>query len=243
MFLTPRWLASHVFVVALIAAFVAAGLWQLERLDRRRAENERIEARLDESVDLSGVDPATSELEFVRVTMEGSYDTDRARDILVGNRVANGSPGFWIWSVFDLADGSEIMVNRGFANRAAVLQGGDRLDPPPGPTLVAGRLRRGIDSGSLSDDGFEITRPDAALIASDRSVDSRFDPSLYVEVISQEPDDVDAIEPVPAPELGDGPHLSYAFQWFTFAILGTVGYGLVLRRITRGDAARGDVPY
>src|SRR2546428_9648425 len=34
----------------------------------------------------------------------------------------------------------------------------------------------------------------------------------------------------PAPELGDGPHLSYAIQWFAFAGIVIVGMGALLRK-------------
>ena len=36
--------------------------------------------------------------------------------------------------------------------------------------------------------------------------------------------------PAPIPELDDGPHLSYAFQWFAFATIATVGYVILVRR-------------
>lgn len=241
MFRTPKWIASHVFVAVLIAVCIVAGFWQLDRLDQRREANGLIEDRLTRTVRLADVDSESAELEYTRVALSGTYDPDRSRDILVGNRVANGGPGFWIWSVFDTSDGAEILVNRGFVGRALVL-GGGVPSPPTGPVEIVGRLREGIGGGALSTDGIEVSRPDAALVADDRAVSTRLDPSLYVEVIAQEPADGPDIEPVPAPDLGDGPHLSYAFQWFTFATIGVVGYALVLRRIRRGDAARGDVP-
>jgi surfeit locus 1 family protein len=34
---------------------------------------------------------------------------------------------------------------------------------------------------------------------------------------------------VPPPPLGDGPHLSYALQWFAFATVALVGYVAWLR--------------
>ncbi|NNE94888.1 MAG: hypothetical protein HKN24_02565 [Acidimicrobiales bacterium] len=37
--------------------------------------------------------------------------------------------------------------------------------------------------------------------------------------------------PIPLPDQDNGPHLSYAVQWAMFAVLGTVVYGLLLRRI------------
>ena len=40
--------------------------------------------------------------------------------------------------------------------------------------------------------------------------------------------------PVPDPDLSDGAHLSYAFQWFFFSAGAVVVYGLILRRAAAG---------
>jgi surfeit locus 1 family protein len=43
---------------------------------------------------------------------------------------------------------------------------------------------------------------------------------------------------LPEPELDEGPHLSYAVQWFVFATIAAVGYPLVLRRLSRRGPGR-----
>jgi cytochrome oxidase assembly protein ShyY1 len=42
---------------------------------------------------------------------------------------------------------------------------------------------------------------------------------------------------VPRPELDEGPHLSYAVQWFTFGTIALVGFVVLARREAR-DVAR-----
>jgi surfeit locus 1 family protein len=39
------------------------------------------------------------------------------------------------------------------------------------------------------------------------------------------------------PELDEGPHRSYAFQWFSFAVIAVVGAGIVIRSDRRDRAA------
>ncbi len=40
-----------------------------------------------------------------------------------------------------------------------------------------------------------------------------------------------ATRPGAPPDVTDGgPHLAYAIQWFSFALIGVVGYGLLIRR-------------
>ncbi len=47
--------------------------------------------------------------------------------------------------------------------------------------------------------------------------------------------------PAPLPELSEGPHLSYAVQWFTFATIALVGFVIVaLREGRESSAARAD---
>ena len=67
---------------------------------------------------------------------------------------------------------------------------------------------------------------------------------VYVEVISAARPSGSMIElnpdccgispvPLPPPELNAGPHLGYALQWFSFALVAIVGYTLVLRHQAR----------
>jgi surfeit locus 1 family protein len=49
----------------------------------------------------------------------------------------------------------------------------------------------------------------------------------------------DLPEPAPLPELDEGPHLSYAIQWFTFATIALVGYVVLSRRDRREDRTVG----
>ena len=60
---------------------------------------------------------------------------------------------------------------------------------------------------------------------------------VVIQATSTEPPDApDVLTPVPVPDLGDGPHLSYAVQWFLFAAVAVIGYPLLLRRQAREAA-------
>ncbi|MGI9608288.1 MAG: SURF1 family protein [Acidimicrobiales bacterium] len=243
MFLTPRWLASHLFAATLIVAFIGAGFWQVDRLGQRQETNERIEARLALPVEgvssLAGL--AADDVEFRPLLITGEFDD--VRRILVANRSDEGSPGFWDWTVFAHDDG-EVIVNRGFVPRAFVVDEGHAPVPPSRPVTLEGVARVGLDSGKLSVRGGEVSRPNAVLAAEQLELTATLPANVYVQLLAQDP----MVEPgdprpVPIPELSDGPHRSYAFQWFTFATIGLVGYAAVLLRIRRGDQSRGDVPH
>ena len=250
MFLTPRWFASHIFVALLITAFIAAGFWQINRLGQRQANNERVTQRLDSVVTLDDAVAATGgiadELDFRRVQVTGQFDN--SREILIANRSREGVAGFWMWTVFVEDDGSELVVNRGFIDRAAILMLPDvgiaaRITGESTPLTLQGLLRLGDLDARLSEDGNQLTRPDAEQAKALLGVDSELPTEIYLQLEAQEPARrSDVPINLPLPDLSEGPHRSYAFQWFTFATIGVVGYGLTLRRIARGDQARGDVP-
>jgi cytochrome oxidase assembly protein ShyY1 len=54
---------------------------------------------------------------------------------------------------------------------------------------------------------------------------------MYVDLIASTPAEAtDLPEPVATPDLSEGNHLSYAVQWFIFAIAVAVGWVLAVRR-------------
>jgi surfeit locus 1 family protein len=66
-----------------------------------------------------------------------------------------------------------------------------------------------------------------------QQVDERLLP-IYVDLKAQQPAQAGPLpEPLPAPELSEGPHLDYAGQWFIFATLTMIVYPLLLRRVAR----------
>ncbi len=249
MFFTPRWLASHAFVAALIVAFVVAGFWQINRLNERQETNARVTARMGDVwrlEDLLAENLAADELEFRRVQVTGEFDL--GDEILIANRSDEGEPGFWAWTPFKVnsddglspwSGSARLIVNRGFVPRSVVLGLDGAADPQSvsansGPVIIEGLLRLGDLDARVSEDGTQLTRPDVGTAAAELDIDSVLPGDLYIALEAQEPARTqDLPRPIPTPDLGEGPHRSYAFQWFTFATIGLIGYGLVLRRISR----------
>ncbi len=232
--LRPRWIGFHLLVLAAVVLMVNLGFWQLRRLDERREFNatvtERIEqgpVPLDAVLDEAGDDPES--VEWRQVTASGSYLPDQ---ILVFNRSQGGRPGDNVVTPLELDDGRIVLVNRGFVPLG--------LDVPPAPTTpveVLGRARPSEERrrGQLTDaaDGpvTEVRRLEIERIAP--QLPGEVVP-VYVDlVLSEPPAGPDDPTPVPAPELDEGPHLSYAVQWFIFAACVVVGWVLAVRRSVR----------
>ena len=242
--LRPRWLLSHLLVVAAIVAMILLGLWQLHRLDERRDHNALVEDRLAEpeveltdllaSVGAGGA--GVADLRFRQVVVVGEFATQD--EILVANRTLDGAPGFWVLTPLVAAEGNyTVVVNRGFVNRSIALAGDlSVFDPPDGQVRVHGYLETSRGGGVVVDDqGIrQMSRPDLEAYA--EAIGTPLSP-VWIQV-SESPT---PLQPVPAPDIGEGPHFSYAIQWFIFTAIAVIGYPLVLRRVLRGSAERGDV--
>jgi surfeit locus 1 family protein len=235
--LAPRWLALHVVVAGLAALFVGLGLWQLDRLEQRRAFERTVadrQARPPAALDRL---PAAggAELEYRRVVMEGRYLPDG--DVVLIGRALEGRPGNHVLTPLSPADGPLVMVDRGWVPFDPEGRVPAVAEAPAGPVRVTGVLLPTEGSGEVrpAEAGPPriLTTVDLVLL-DERSRTQVAD--LYLHLTAQEPAQprgVPRLAPVRALEEGP-PHLSYAIQWFAFAAIGTIGYAALLRRERRG---------
>jgi cytochrome oxidase assembly protein ShyY1 len=232
--LRPRWLLSHLLVALLVCALVSLGLWQLRRLDEKRDRNALVESRQEEPVapveDLLAPGATGADVDaarYRRVTATGTYDTGDT--VTVRNRTQDGAAGAWLVTPLALTSGDRVGVIRGFVGLAA--DGSAVVAPvPAGDVTVTGQV--------VAPDRLDGTAPRdlAPLLAGDGTL-----PALVLAESSDPPEPAgaevggdagrDSILAVAPPELSEGPHLSYAVQWFIFTAIAVVGYPLVLRRV------------
>jgi cytochrome oxidase assembly protein ShyY1 len=242
----PLWKYLLLVVVLVLGSL---GVWQLDRSgqaqERVTAQTTRLEAEPAPADDiLAGLSlddtEALAELEFRRVVASGTWRP--ADEVLQRGRSHAGQTGFHVLTPLDLADGSTVIVRRGwvpFDNdlRPPVTDAA----PPAGPVVVEGYLERSIPQPT----GLVAQRDPA-----DGELDIVFNADLsrlgvqfggevlpmLVHLDQQVPTPVSALPiPAPRPELDAGPHLNYAIQWFLFALIGSGMYALWLRRRLQGD--------
>lgn len=248
--LRPRWLLSHLFVAAVLVAFVSAGLWQLRRLDERRETNARVEERfstepseITDVVTLTADEATVDAAEYRRVVATGTYAAED--QVLIANRTQDGAPGYWVVTPLQLADGSAVAVNRGWVSFGETdLDGAGREYPPPGGEVTVtgiARLsqeREGIGVADAAEGRLTtLNRVDVGRI--DQQSDLELLP-VVLDLVTADPEPADPPRPLDPPELSEGPHQSYAVQWFLFATVVIVGYPLALRRIAHQRLGGGD---
>ena len=249
--LRTKWIVRHAVVAVLVVSMTLLGLWQLRRLDDRRTYNALVASR--EHLPAAAVqdilpatarvgDHAVTAVLYRSVAARGTYEDSDT--VVVENHTLDGRSGGWVLTPMRLPDGSAVVVNRGFIdfNEAGVL-----VAPP----AVAGVVTvRGLVFPSERRGSFGPTDPSAGRLKVLARVDlDRLQVQVgyhllpaYLQLGSSAPPERPVatgdpvLEPLPAPVLDEGPHFSYAVQWFIFTAIAAGGYPLLLRRVARDQA-------
>lgn len=241
--LQPKWILSHLFVATMVVTMIGLGFWQLDRLDQRKDRNAEVSARTAQpvvGVDDLGIQPGdydgAADLEFRRAAATGTYRADE--EVIVRSRSLNGAAGSWVLTPLETGDGTVVVVNRGWIPNSGELTAvPPDFAAPDGEVTVEGLVRETETRGSIGatdpDEGTltDLARADVARL--DQQIDGDALP-FWLQLQAQDPALTAADpSPVPAPPLDEGPHLSYAVQWFTFSAMTVVVYALILRRRAR----------
>lgn len=205
-----RDLTLGVAAVLVAALCVRLGIWQLDRLGQRRARNAAQAARLAlPALDIQGgghgvtADSARQR----RVVVHGVYDFAAERSW--PGRSFEGTPGVALITPLRLSDGSQVLVDRGWV-------------PSPDAFHVDHALYREADTATANGIAFVPPRG-----RGDVSVEG------FLPFVIQ----LESPEPArglprrwPPPTFDNGPHLSYAIQWFSFAVIALVGTAALIRK-------------
>lgn len=227
-------MSRRLWVFCLIAAaaaavFIRLGVWQIGRLHERRARNAEIAAQQRDAPVAFGALPADTALAHYRAaTLAGRYDYEH--ELVLATRTRQGSPGVELLTPVRVAGtDTAVLVDRGW------------VYSPDGSTVDRTRWREG-DSARIA--GYVELYPADAGVTS-----SSFGPRIIRRASRSE---IAARVPYPvAPYfliatsktskgahparrdslmLGEGPHFSYAVQWFCFAAIAVGGAAAVVFR-------------
>ncbi|HZJ08798.1 MAG TPA: SURF1 family protein [Trueperaceae bacterium] len=249
--LRPRWIFGHLLAAGLVALFIALGLWQVRRLDQRQAHNAIVIERsarqalpLDEA--LAESEAAGEVLEYLPVTVEGEFAPEH--EVLLRGRSIAGQPGFNVLTplVLDGQDGTAtktaVLVERGWVPYENDSVPVIAAPPPAGDVEVAGRLRAPTTRPPGASGRFAPRDPTEGALVQTYYVDvQRLAMQMPFELLgayvqrtgSEPPQPAQLPLPLPEPEVDEGPHRGYAIQWFSFAVIGVVGYAILLRKVWR----------
>lgn len=229
---TRRGVIGGMLVVLVAIVCVRLGLWQLDRLEQRRARNEAYRDAIALPVlELSGdtleaVLRRPSRYVYRRARITG--EPDPAREVVWRGRSLDGRPGVNLLTPYRL-DGAVVLVNRGWApspDAAHVELARFRepfASPPVGVLIPLVDVPDVAVARTLNLDGtrvLSVQRPEASALTDHL-------PGLLPVYVQQLPGPGDPPAParLPIPDLAaEGPHLGYALQWFGFAVIACIGF-------------------
>jgi surfeit locus 1 family protein len=234
---------AAIFAVVAALVFGRLGVWQLHRLSERRARNAGLAARLQTpAVDFAKLPADSTGAHWRRAAVRGTYDFDY--QIVLSGRTHDGSPGVQILTpLHPDGGGTAVLVNRGwvYSPDAASVDLG-KWDEPPHAT-VSGYVEdfvhggRGISRLPSHPNTWTRLEGDELRTAFPFPIAPYYLVALDPMVESRQVQGIASSTPVrlTLPVMDDGPHLTYAIQWFTFAVVALVGVGtLIAQDIKRG---------
>ena len=221
-----------VLIVGALAAAVCVrlGVWQVSRLHQRQAFRAMVEARQRqpelEVTALTAFRAVTFGIEdslaYRPAVARGVFDF--SRQVVVVARSVDEVPAVYVVTPLRLAGGSAILVERGWVpSPDAYTVPLDSLGEPDS-AQVAGILLRITASREfpLPDSTWPVPVP----VADPDRLAGRFPYRLLPWVLRRSEGaapPVPGLRPIPTPVIDNGPHLSYAIQWFAFATIALVG--------------------
>ena len=228
--ITPKWVGFAVLMIAMSITMVGLSDWQLYRYHERHAINVRIaDAKVAKPVPMDTImslaHPVASDHEWTRVTVTGTYAPDKT--VIARERTVNSTVGFEIITPLVQANGSAVLIDRGFlpadndnseelphvppVPAGVVTVTGRVHDPesePDPPVRIDGQLtfRRVTPASVRGDLGYAQLYPD------------------YVLLDDQTPKAVGSFAKIPADTQPAWLNACYTVQWAAFALIPIFGF-------------------
>nr|WP_297422815.1 SURF1 family protein [uncultured Actinotalea sp.] len=240
-----RWVTTVLVAVLVAVGCVAAGAWQwsrhADRSDAVAVVERNYEAPVADLAELLDPDrPLPADAEWRRAAVTGRYVGE---PVLLRNRPVSGTPALHVLQPLLVEDGplegAVLVVDRGWVPSG---EEGDGLvvpSPPAGTVDVVVRLRREETSSGRDAPSRQVQEivVDAVRAASGAPPEwpAGAGLALYGGLVSEDGAAAPGLGRLPAPQTTLGTNLSYAFQWWVFA-LGALAAPVVLRRKEQRDA-------
>jgi surfeit locus 1 family protein len=227
-----KWLLTTILVLLGTAVCARLGIWQLDRLEQRRAFNAQVTSmRAAEPLDLNTETPNDIDsMEWRAVTFTGEYDF--ANQVAIRNQYYGNQYGYHLITPL-LSDGTAVLVDRGWIPADADWRAYDEA----GTVTVQGQIRLGHGKPAIG--GIADALPAGGgkldvwnnLDVKNMSAQMPYPIlGIYIQPNADESDTTPPIPFQPEIELTEGSHFGYALQWFTFATILFAGYPFYLRK-------------
>jgi surfeit locus 1 family protein len=178
-------------------------------------------------------------MEYRPVVVRGSYDVQN--EVVLRNQVYNNQPGYHLLTPLRItASNQAVLVDRGFIPMVDNQPGDLGTYAQPGEVTVRGILRLpyvpryfGVPDPTLAPGQSRLAAWNSVNLPRIQKQTAYSLLPVYVEVAPATAQTAEAqlttapVYPIAVadqPDLTEGPHLGYAFQWFSFAAVFAIGY-------------------
>lgn len=230
---TRRW-AGYLALTILFAVICSGlGMWQIARRSEALAEIAKVDANFDAAPvpiadALHNLDAFQESQKWMPVVATGTYLAED--ELLARNRPLAANPGFEVLTPLRLADGSVFVVDRGWVPTGDDQDAPDSVPAAPeGQVTVVSRLKAGEPSlAGRTASGNQIATINLHDIA--KRLGASTYTGAYGLMATEDPAPAQRPVAVTRPVTDEGPHLSYAFQWFVFGLLAFIGLAWAVRQ-------------
>lgn len=212
-------LFAVVLTIAAVALFVRLAFWQLDRAAEKDALQSKYAAGQRSVVELTAANAATL-TQFQRVSARGHYDNTH-QILLDSMPSAMGQPGYRVVTPFALDQGGWVLVDRGWHRPGATRSDLPNVTVDENARTVAGQLsvlpRPGVRLAAGPDgSGWPrvMNYPEQASV--ERALERKVLPGLVL-LDANQPDGFERAWQART-DMGSERNLSYAVQWFGFAL-------------------------
>lgn len=211
-----RWLVVTIVVLIAVGVMVRLGIWQLNRLQGRRAANAAIERQINapplplDAQTAANTDPAT--LTFRRVSVQGTWDY--AHEVELRYRSFDGQAGIHLLTPLRI-EGSDtyLLVDRGWIPYQQADQTDRRAYQQSERAAIEGLVNQSNTQGDTKTDPGTFSQIDIPAIS------AQLPYPLLPYYVQRLPSGNNQTLPKSEgePDLSNGTHLAYMIQWWAFA--------------------------
>ncbi len=250
-----QWWKTTVLVILAVLVMVRLGFWQLDRLAQRKAFNARVEEQLASPplvLSSQKLELDLYNLEYRTAVVSGEYDFDR--QVVLRNQDWKGRLGVHLLTPMMIEGGEKaILVDRGWVPYEDFT--GEKLAQYDisGSVEIEGVLRRSQSKPAFGGKADRVPEPGEEPLAAWywinlREISQQLPYELLPVYLVSSPvlyEDGFPNRSQEEPDLSEGSHLGYAFQWFTFAAILGFGYPIYVRKEEKQLSAKSnkEAPY
>ena len=235
-----RWILTTLLAIAAIGVLIRLGVWQLDRLAQRRQFNARVVAQQQAeplTLDSAALSSDLPNMEYRAVVVTGKYDF--AQQVVLRNQAWQTLPGVHLLTPLVISGTNQaVLVDRGWIPQQDATPDRRSQYDEPGLVTVRGVLRHPQskpDFGGVPDPPLAAgqTRLEAWNLVNLERISRQVSVPMLAAYVQQSPGPAETSPPYhnePQLDLTEGPHFSYALQWFTFAVILGIGYPVYVQR-------------